>query len=220
MSQNIISYKQLKTIQAGENHERMVALNNYYPEGIICRYEKPDMLPLLGEVILIRETLAKKLKNAVNNLKKIDKQYALRVVYAYRHPNIQKKYFLKQKKELSLKNDLSEEDLINLTHNFVAPTDVAGHTCGAAIDLTITKNGTRLDMGTNIADFTDPEKIKTFSSKINKQQKKNRLILREVLLKEGFAPFDGEWWHFSYGDKEWAYYYKKQKSIYSPILLT
>ncbi|QQR69366.1 MAG: hypothetical protein IPI58_01405 [Alphaproteobacteria bacterium] len=33
----------------------------------------------------------------------------------------------------------------------------------------------------------------------------------------GFAPFDGEWWHFSYGDREWAKYYGRSHAIYSQI---
>lgn len=30
----------------------------------------------------------------------------------------------------------------------------------------------------------------------------------------GFAPYDGEWWHFSFGDKEWAFYYKKEATLF------
>ena len=32
--------------------------------------------------------------------------------------------------------------------------------------------------------------------KITKEQFKNRMILREVMLKHGFEPIDTEWWHF------------------------
>jgi D-alanyl-D-alanine dipeptidase len=37
------------------------------------------------------------------------------------------------------------------------------------------------------------------------------------MLGVGFAPFDGEWWHFSYGDKEWAAYYNKPNAVYEQI---
>ncbi len=30
-----------------------------------------------------------------------------------------------------------------------------------------------------------------------------------------FAPFWGEWWHYSFGDCEWATYYEKPNAIYS-----
>jgi D-alanyl-D-alanine dipeptidase len=37
------------------------------------------------------------------------------------------------------------------------------------------------------------------------------------MMNEGFAPYDGEWWNFSYGDKEWACYYKKEMSLYNQV---
>jgi D-alanyl-D-alanine dipeptidase len=37
------------------------------------------------------------------------------------------------------------------------------------------------------------------------------------MLQEEFAPFDGEYRHFSYGDKERAYYYQKPYAIYNQI---
>lgn len=74
-------------------------------------------------------------------------------------------------------------------------------------------------MGTRIADFFDPEKIQTYYSHLTALQHTNRLWLRNLVMSQGFAPFDGEWWHFSYGDKEWAAYYSRQAAIYGPILL-
>jgi D-alanyl-D-alanine dipeptidase len=130
------------------------------------------------------------------------------------------------KKDILKKNVISFEGNIhfllkknyNPTHNFVAVPSVAGHPTGGAVDATIVDaQGKELDMGTKIGDFSDPEKIKTFSKKISKKQLKNRLLLHEVMVKEGFAPFYGEWWHFSYGDREWACFYGKKRSIYSPI---
>ena len=34
------------------------------------------------------------------------------------------------------------------------------------------------------------------------------------MCQQEFAPFDGEWWHFCYGDKEWAFY-KSRRSKFS-----
>jgi hypothetical protein len=45
----------------------------------------------------------------------------------------------------------------------------------------------------------------------------NRKMLRDAMMAEGFAPYDGEWWHFCYGDKEWAFYYKKDKALYNQV---
>lgn len=32
---------------------------------------------------------------------------------------------------------------------------------------------------------------------INEQQYNNRMLLRNVMLKHGFAPYECEWWHFT-----------------------
>ena len=50
---------------------------------------------------------------------------------------------------------------------------------------------------------------------ISERAKNNRELLRKIMLEEEFAPYDGEWWHFSYGDKEWAFYYNKDEALYN-----
>ena len=174
------------------------------------------MKSIAGEEIYVRSSVAEKLNKVNLALKKINQDYRLKIVYGYRHPDIQKKYFDKRKKELTLQNpNLSPEQSKGLTHNFVAAPEVAGHVVGGAIDLTITSSQGDLDMGTMIGDFTDSDKIKTFAKNISQAQKENRQLLHDLMLKENFAPFYGEWWHFSYGDKEWAAFYGHQKSLYS-----
>ncbi len=37
------------------------------------------------------------------------------------------------------------------------------------------------------------------------------------MLTAGFAPFDGEWWHFSFGDREWARFYGAENALYEQI---
>jgi D-alanyl-D-alanine dipeptidase len=111
--------------------------------------------------------------------------------------------------------NLTEEEIRDRAHLLSASPDVAGHPTGGAIDITIVdETGAELSMGTNIADFSQGEKIQTFSLSLSERQKEYRLLLRMLLMKQEFAPFDGEWWHFSYGDREWAKYYEKEKAIY------
>ncbi len=154
-------------------------------------------------------------------LEKILAHAKLLVVYAYRHPDVQQKYFLKQLDLMKQKyNFLSEEQLFEKVHQLIAVPEVAGHPTGGAVDLSIQVKGKMLDMGTDIADFSDSEKIKPFSRQLTDVQQKNRLLLRSIMKRSGFAPFDGEWWHFSYGDKEWAAYYKKPYAIYDQVFLT
>lgn len=103
-------------------------------------------------------------------------------------------------------------------HRYIAVPDVAGHPTGAAIDVTITDmQDNILDMGTAPHEFEKDSY--TFSPFISQEAWINRQLLRAVMVSAHFAPFDGEWWHFSYGDREWAKYFRKAAAFYAPIEL-
>ncbi len=73
----------------------------------------------------------------------------------------------------------------------------SGHTRGSTADLTIVnlKTGKELDMGSPY-DFFGVESH-PFYDKLTKKQKENRMLLRKVMLNNGFKPYDNEWWHFT-----------------------
>lgn len=73
----------------------------------------------------------------------------------------------------------------------------SGHTRGSTVDLTIvnTKTGKELDMGSPYDFFG--EQSHPFYKNITLTQKKNRLLLRKIMLANGFKPYDNEWWHFT-----------------------
>jgi zinc D-Ala-D-Ala dipeptidase len=217
MKKDILTYYDLAKIKAGENKEKLVSLSKRAPK-IVCQYEKKDMLAYVGDEIYVRETVAKMLIQVSENLKTKNSDYSLKVVYGYRHPEIQQDYFDKRKQEIkSQEPGLTDEELYAKVHWFVAAPNVAGHTVGGAVDITTISSQVDLDMGTTIADFSDEEKIQTFYKNISDEQRQNRALLHDLMIEVGFAPFYGEWWHFSYGDKEWAAFYKQQQSLYSLI---
>jgi zinc D-Ala-D-Ala dipeptidase len=74
----------------------------------------------------------------------------------------------------------------------------SSHSRGAAVDLTLLdKTAERvLDMGTRF-DYMD-EKSHPDSKEVTSQQRKNRMLLQEVMVKHGFIPYDKEWWHFNF----------------------
>jgi D-alanyl-D-alanine dipeptidase len=112
------------------------------------------------------------------------------------------------------------ESLYEEVHRYIAVPSVAGHPTGGAIDVLLVDLNKKLflDFGSKIYDFSE-KKCYIFNPRITSTGKKNRLLLREIMLRNKFAPFDGEWWHFSYGDKEWAFYYKKNNAIYNQVEL-
>lgn len=217
--EHIIPLQELFSIPAQENDDPLVVLQDYCP-AISCAYEKMDMVPITGESMYVRKTVADMINRAQEQLSQQIPGAQFHLVYAYRHPDVQNKYFEQRKTELKKHHpELTDLDLESQAHLLSAHPEVGGHSVGAAIDATIVLNGQRLDMGTGIADFEDTEKIKTFSDNLTKEQHDNRMLLRNLLVDVGFCPFDGEWWHFSYGDREWAAYYDKPAAIYSAILL-
>ena len=72
----------------------------------------------------------------------------------------------------------------------------SGHSRGSTVDLTlIKKDGSFVDMGGTFDLFSEishPD-----YKKLTKQQKKNRKILHDAMIKAGFNGIDSEWWHFT-----------------------
>ncbi|MBQ9245085.1 M15 family metallopeptidase [bacterium] len=72
----------------------------------------------------------------------------------------------------------------------------SGHTRGSTIDLTLMKkDGSFVDMGGTFDLFSEishPD-----YKKLTKEQKKNRKILHDAMIKAGFNGIDSEWWHFT-----------------------
>ena len=73
----------------------------------------------------------------------------------------------------------------------------SGHTRGSTVDLTIVdiKTNKELDMGSSYDFFG--EKSHPYYKKITDKQTKNRVLLRSIMIKNGFIPYDNEWWHFT-----------------------
>ena len=70
-------------------------------------------------------------------------------------------------------------------------------------DLTLCdKNGNELDMGTKWKEHTP--KIYTYHNELTLEQYRNRSILIGAMLSAGFINYFEEWWHYSWGELEWA----------------
>jgi len=73
----------------------------------------------------------------------------------------------------------------------------SGHSRGSTVDLTIIngETGEPLDMGSPF-DFFGEQSWLSYSE-ISEEQKKNRQLLKTVMLKHGFRHYPKEWWHFT-----------------------
>ena len=73
----------------------------------------------------------------------------------------------------------------------------SGHSRGSTIDLTLIdiRSGKEVDMG-GVFDYFGELSHPDYEA-ITPEQKANRLILRNAMLRHGFLPLDTEWWHFT-----------------------
>ena len=73
----------------------------------------------------------------------------------------------------------------------------SGHTRGSTVDLTIVDltTGKELDMGSPYDFFGD--KSHALQKDLTAKQKVNRLLLRNLMMSNGFKPIVSEWWHFT-----------------------
>ena len=47
--------------------------------------------------------------------------------------------------------------------------------------------------------------------------RQNRDIMSSALTKVGFVNYPGEYWHWSYGDRYWAYHAREKEALYGTI---
>lgn len=134
----------------------------------------------------------------------------------------QKEYFDDKLKEI-LEIVPDKELAYTEASKHIAPfiNNVPPHSTGGAIDITLfaIKDGHEdlMDMGKFDVIFGPNDQQETFSTNTTDVQKENRLLLLEATIKAGFVNYGFEWWHYSYGDNEWAFVKKKKWAIYGSV---
>ncbi|GIJ26964.1 D-alanyl-D-alanine dipeptidase [Micromonospora qiuiae] len=145
----------------------------------------------------------------------------LLVIEGYRPYQAQLDIFTGYRNELRRRHpDWSPERVYRETTKFVSPVEVAPHSTGGAVDLTLcTDDGAELDMGT-VVDAT-PEASGnacfTAASSISARARRHRRILVTALAGAGLVNYPTEWWHWSYGDRYWALLTGAAQTRYGPL---
>jgi D-alanyl-D-alanine dipeptidase len=132
----------------------------------------------------------------------------LLIIEGYRPPSLQRRYFDAYLSSLRSAHPESDyQRLRELTSRYVSPPEIAPHSAGAAVDLTLcTEDGQELDFGTRVN--ANPEESNgacyTDHPSISETARGNRAVLAAALGTAGFVNYRTEWWHWSYGDRYWA----------------
>ena len=146
---------------------------------------------------LLTKEAARALKSVSSEL--IVQGYRLKVFDAYR-PACAVKHFVLwgiEDQDIRMKEyfypDLEKQELFR--KGYIAKN--ASHSRGSAVDLTLLdmKTGKELDMGSPFDLFSEVSHPDCRS--ITEEQHENRMLLQRVMIRNGFAALDCEWWHFS-----------------------
>lgn len=122
---------------------------------------------------------------AARDLAKAD-GFRMKIWDAYRPVSAQQRFW-----EL-----LPDNDFVAYPPDMDALTEFKNsHMNGQCVDVTLTDmNGCDIPMPSKFDDFT--EKARLDCAMTVGQARKNGEYLRDIMVKAGFTPYEGEWWHF------------------------
>lgn len=192
-------------LDAGEP-ENVEALEGYY----LALYVKnhPDFS------VKVRTTVLEHLITANELLRRQGYQLSVRI--GYRPLEVQQQLFDSLLRRFA-KNmpHLSPSELVSEVRNYVSDPSISEppHCTGAAVDVELlTLDGKRVDMGSPINHAGHESHVPY--DQLPEPCLQARMILCNAMLESGFANLATEWWHFSYGDQIWAYFYGKKFTLY------
>jgi D-alanyl-D-alanine dipeptidase len=145
----------------------------------------------------------------------------LLITEGYRPPTTQRSIFDWYREELRRKHpDWNDARLFVETSKFASPVETAPHSTGGAIDLTLcTEAGVELDMGTCVDATPEASDNACFTAapNISEHARRNRRTLARALAGVGLVNYPTEWWHWSFGDRYWAFVTGTGKTRYGPV---
>lgn len=141
-------------------------------------------------------------------------------IEGYRPLSLQRLYFEQYADELRAGNPTwPEPEVHRAASRYVSPPEIAPHSAGAAVDLTLMSvDGRELDLGTPVN--ASPEESDgacyTEARHISAEARSRRRLLGNALTEAGLVNYPTEWWHWSYGDRYWAHHTGAPQAHYGP----
>lgn len=129
-------------------------------------------------------------------------------VEGYRPPSLQRRYFDEYVAQLrAVHPQWPAAEIHSAASRYVSPPEIAPHSAGAAVDLTLgDADGRELDLGTpmNASPEESDGACYTHAENISAEARSHRAVLSTALTAAGLVNYPTEWWHWSYGDRYWA----------------
>ena len=129
--------------------------------------------------------------------------YRLKVFDAYRPVSAVKHFVLWGIEDLDLRMKLFFYPELEKQELFIKGyiASQSSHSRGSTVDLTLLdmRTGKEVDMGSPFDMFSE---ISHPDYKgVTEEQYDNRMLLQDVMVRNGFEPIDCEWWHFTLKDE-------------------
>ena len=185
-----------------------VLLSDFIPQ-IVQEIRYHSTFNFVGERIdgyeepcaLLTIEAARALKNVSNEM--MVQGYRLKIYDAYRPVSAVNQFKLWgiEDQDIRMKPyfypDIEKQDLFK--KGYIATQ--SSHSRGSTVDLTLLdmKSGKEIDMGSPFDLFS--EKSHPDYRGITDEQYENRMILQNVMVRNGFLSLDCEWWHFTLKDE-------------------
>lgn len=164
----------------------------------------------------LRETVAKMVRDAQRLL---PKGMTFIIGDAWRPQYMQKQIFAEFIRRFSRKHpEWSDERVRKEVEKYVAPAKgkyASGHMTGGAVDLRLWYEGRKIPMKS--ARLSYQENAQSVQPKLPPYIQRHRQLLFEVLTAVGLSNHPKEYWHWSYGDMQWAKRNKKAVAMYGVI---
>lgn len=214
----LIADPRILAVPITENHEAMVDLKK---QKTLVYGPSPE-IPNNTDYTRMRRTVYEKLVQA-QTLLPAGLHFCL--YEGYRSLQLQKMLFDNRYARVKKQHpQWSHEQIFTETTRLVSPVinldgskNIPPHSTGAAIDVyLLNEKGEAIDMGVHPKDWiedSDGSVSATASHTISTTAQKNRQIMSKALSAVGFVNYPTEYWHWSYGDRYWAYY-QKQHAMY------
>lgn len=218
----LVADPKILAIPIGHSDEPLVD----FKQQTIIQYGPSPEIPNNQNYTFVRQTIYEKLVAAQ---KRLPAGYHFCLYEGYRSVSLQKILFDTHYADVAKAHPTwTSSELFQETTKLVSPVtnqdgspNIPPHSTGAAVDVYLLDDqGHAVDMGIHPKDWMADEGgvlSLTASHAISATAKKNRQIMSEVLSAEGFVNYPTEYWHWSYGDRYWAFITHHPQTLYDQI---